>query len=76
MLSENEVVKLYEDILMAVAKNYMDIEPNETKGTIYESIVFGLGRVLEREFTKISADIVSAKHSDCKPDYRTVYHYK
>jgi len=64
MLSEKEVTRLYEDSLVAVAKNYVDFESDDTKGTIYESIVFSLGRVLEHEFTKITADIVNAKNND------------
>jgi len=64
MLSEKEVVRLYEDSLVAVARNYVDFESDDTKGTIYESIVFSLGRVLEHEFTKITADIVNAKTND------------
>ena len=72
MLSEKEVVRLYEDSLEAVAKNYVDFESDDTKGTIYESIVFSLGRVLEHEFTKITADIVSAKTIDVNQKFKAM----
>ena len=64
MLSEREIVKLYDDALEAVSKNYISEDADTKKATIYESIVFGLGRVLEHEFTRITSDIVNAKRTD------------
>ena len=66
MLSEKEVIKLYDGALEAVKKNYVSEDSDSQKAAIYESIVFGLGRVLERDFSRITSDIVNAKNCDAE----------
>ena len=64
MLSEKEVIKLYDGALEAVKRNFVSEDSDLQKAAIYESIVFGLGRVLEHDFSRITSDIVNAKSPD------------